>query len=347
MGTKNFSFSLKKAERVPARPRIAALALLVAAFMSNACGSLRTREEIREEEAQSRVDGASRPSAPVTSSPVPSPATLPPASAPPSAPEVALSKDPPRIGVILGPGGMKAYAHVGVLKEMSRARLPVRHVVGLEWGAIVAGLYAIQGQANEAEWKAFKLRDDDVPGSGLLSKAIQRAKIASLGGFLSTAFAGQSIERAEVDFACPSYNVKTGKLGWWSRGPMKDGVAKCVAYPPYYADTDGWLAAPMAIEEASGYLRAKGANLIIYVDALAGGELLSGALIGEHYADYVLWAEARRQASRRQLPGVNVIIRVNTGPHGVTDYGGRRQMMEAGARAAQETINKLAVQYGF
>lgn len=266
---------------------------------------------------------------------------------PAPAPESFLTKEPPRVGVILGPGGMRTFAHIGVLKEMARARLPVRAVVGLEWGAVIGGLFAMQGQANEVEWKAFKLSDDDVPGSGLLSKAIQRETAKDLREFFDRTFGDQLIDRAKVDFACPSYNIRSERFGWWNRGPLKDGVSKCVAYPPYYTDTDGWLAAPFAIEEAAAYLRSKGSNLIIYVDVLAGGEIFNSTLIDEHYADYVLWAEARRQAARKQLPGVNVVVRVNTGQHGLTDFDGRRQMMDAGARAAQDVIQKLVAQYGF
>lgn len=318
----------------------------------NACGSLKTREEIQEGDAVP-TGTVSRPAAPPVAKDPPvsaPPAGLPhpaPTPIPAPAPESFLTKEPPRVGVILGPGGMKAFAHIGVLKEMSRARLPIRAIVGLEWGAVIGGLYAGQGQANDVEWKAFKLREDDIPGSGLLSKAIQREKASDLSAFLNTVFTDQKMERAKVDFACPSYNIRSEKFGWWNRGYMKDSVSKCIAYPPYYTDTDGWLAAPMAIEEAAAYLRAKGMNLVIYVDVMAGGEIFNSALTGEHYADYVLWAEARRQAARKQLPGVNVVIRVNAGQHGVTDFGGRRQLMDAGVNSSQDIIGKLVKQYGF
>jgi NTE family protein len=266
---------------------------------------------------------------------------------PAPAPESFLTKEPPKVGLILGPGGMKAFAHVGVLKEIARARIPVRGVVGLEWGAVIGGLYSMQGQVNEVEWKSFKLREDDIPSNGLLSKAIKPEKAADLGGFLSTIFATNTIERGKIDFACPAYNIRTERFAWFNKGSYKDVVSRCFAYPPYYTDTDGWLAAPFAIEEAAQQLRAKGANLIIYVNTLGSGEMFNPALIDEHYVDHVLWAEARRQAARPRLPGVNVVININTGSYDLTDYAGRRQLMEAGSRSAQGVINKLVTQYGF
>src|SRR4051812_35650969 len=71
-------------------------------------------------------------------------------TAPPQAIPVAKEK---HVAVILGPGGYKAFAHAGVLKELKKANIPIQRIVGVEWGALVAGLFAQRGQVHEAEWK--------------------------------------------------------------------------------------------------------------------------------------------------------------------------------------------------
>ena len=48
----------------------------------------------------------------------------------------------PRIGLVLGGGGARGAAHVGVLKVLEELRIPVDVVVGTSMGSIVAGLYA-------------------------------------------------------------------------------------------------------------------------------------------------------------------------------------------------------------
>ena len=48
----------------------------------------------------------------------------------------------PKIGLVLGGGGARGAAHVGVLKELERLRIPVDYVVGTSMGAIVGGLCA-------------------------------------------------------------------------------------------------------------------------------------------------------------------------------------------------------------
>ena len=61
----------------------------------------------------------------------------------------------------------------------------------------------------------------------------------------------------------------------------------------------------------------------------------------------LLWAEIRREMYRAKAPGVNHVIHVNTGGHPVTDYDGRRQLMDAGQKAATDVCNKMVSQYGF
>ncbi len=48
----------------------------------------------------------------------------------------------PKIGLVLSGGGARGIAHIGVLKELEAARIPVDFVAGTSMGAIVGGLYA-------------------------------------------------------------------------------------------------------------------------------------------------------------------------------------------------------------
>ena len=48
----------------------------------------------------------------------------------------------PRVGLVLGGGGARGAAHIGVLRELERLRIPVDAIAGTSMGAIVGGLYA-------------------------------------------------------------------------------------------------------------------------------------------------------------------------------------------------------------
>jgi NTE family protein len=263
------------------------------------------------------------------------------------APPTFLAKELPKVGVILGPGAMKAYAHLGVLRELQRARIPVHAVAGIEWGAVIGGLYSVQGQVNDAEWKAFKLRDQELPGEGFLSSRIKMASIATLEPFLATAAGSSAIERNKIPFGCPAYWSKQDRFGWMSKGSLKEAIRTCVPYPPLYSDNAGVLASPFSIEDASAWLKSRGANLIVLVNVLAQGELLAPSRVSSQYADNLLWSEIRREFLRAKPPTVNIVININTTGHPLLDYAGRRALMEAGSKASRDVVDKMAAQYGF
>lgn len=54
----------------------------------------------------------------------------------------AAAQDRPRIGLVLGGGGARGAAHIGVLKELERQRVPIHAIAGTSMGAIIGGLYA-------------------------------------------------------------------------------------------------------------------------------------------------------------------------------------------------------------
>ncbi|MEJ2256141.1 MAG: patatin-like phospholipase family protein, partial [Woeseiaceae bacterium] len=55
--------------------------------------------------------------------------------------EVAVAERP-RVGLVLGGGGARGAAHIGVLRELERLRVPIDAIAGTSMGAIVGGLYA-------------------------------------------------------------------------------------------------------------------------------------------------------------------------------------------------------------
>ena len=62
-----------------------------------------------------------------------------------SAQEEKESKEPPRkkVAVVLSGGGAKGMAHIGVLKVLEKAGIPVDYITGTSMGSIIGGLYAI------------------------------------------------------------------------------------------------------------------------------------------------------------------------------------------------------------
>src|ERR1700683_4335841 len=91
------------------------------------------------------------------------PQTLPQATTP------ELGK-PLAVGVYLGPGAMRSFAHIGVLRVLQRNQIPIVAIGGMEWGSIVAASYALSKGVNEVEWEMMKLKKEELPSPGLLNR---------------------------------------------------------------------------------------------------------------------------------------------------------------------------------
>lgn len=78
-----------------------------------------------------------------------------------------------KVGLVLGGGGAKGVAHIGVLKVLEEAGIPVDYVAGTSMGAIVGGLYAIG--YNPAEIDSMVSRQD---WTMLLSDRVQRSSLS-------------------------------------------------------------------------------------------------------------------------------------------------------------------------
>ncbi len=326
--------------------------LLPLIFMS--CQSLETRnsKNTRNSNQGTSPRATPRPNEisdfPDQPSTVPSVGTTP-VPTPPPQPSVVLPpavKSLVKVGVIVGPGGMKTFAALGVFREMNRARIPIHAIAGLEWGSVIGGLYASQGQINDAEWKAYKLREDNLPEAGFLQSKAAAANVSKLGSFLDASFSGLAVEKTRIDFACATTAPGSDKTGWLNRGSMKSAMERCLPYPPMFQNSAS-MASPFAIDEAATWLRGRGANVILLIDVLGQGEFIPSKSANDVSSENLVWAEIRRQMYRARTPVVNHVIHVNTSGHPVTDFDGRRALMDAGQKAATDVCNKMVSQYGF
>ncbi len=337
--------------------RALAFAPLLLLILS-ACQGLKTRTDVAAPKKPSDIRGADgRVLAPLPGAPPLPTATPEPGSegadalarpTPPPAVEGSdtfLSKELPKVGVILGPGGLKTFAHVGVLREFARARVPIHAIAGLEWGSLMAAFYAEKGLANDVDWKAFRMKESDLSTGGVLRGGRVRS-MNDFDSYLSIAFPAASAGKDKVPFGCPTL-VKRDRLQFLSKGSTKDIVSRCLPFPPLLAGNGDNMAAADAVEESAQWLRSQGANLIILVNVLGAGEPLSDGKVEDQYGTSVLWTEIRRRLMKVRAPVVNWIVSVNTVGKAVDEFGARRANVELGAKAAADLTTKLTKQYGF
>jgi NTE family protein len=91
----------------------------------------------------------------------------------------APAKPRPRIGLVLGGGGAKGAAHVGVLSVLDELHIPVDCIIGTSMGALVGGTYASGMSAAELEAAVRSISwQEAIAGRGLRAQAPMRRKLA-------------------------------------------------------------------------------------------------------------------------------------------------------------------------
>lgn len=175
----------------------------------------------------------------------------------------------PRVGLALGSGSARGWAHIGVIRALERAGVRPDIVCGTSIGALVGAAYAA-GQMDRLERWVRELRLGDVVGFFDLSLSGGVLKGARLMEFLRRGFTDRPIEELEVPFAAVATALHTGAEVWLQGGSTVDAVHASIALPGLFAPVpwggsflvDGGLVNPVPVSLA----RAMGADVVIAVD---------------------------------------------------------------------------------
>lgn len=313
------------------------------------CQTFKSREDIRKATAPTKPGTVATPTTPqapqnVGQPPPPdgdddevaAPTVIPPAPVIPSI---------PKIGIILGAGGAKTYAHIGFLHELAKSKVPVHSIGGVEFAAPIAALYANKEQVNDVEWQMFKLKDEEVIKKSLLGSVNKNNEVTVLKEFVGTAFSRAKVEDFRLPFSCPSYNMKKNQIYLMNRGAIDQLMYLCMSYPPFFRPYQNSIAGVRDITAQANYMRSKGANLIVFVNVLQapGGSrpyTADGAA-----TDNVLWSEIAGLYNK-PMPGVDTVISLDTESYGIMDFEKRREISSKGAESASRQLKNLTRKWG-
>lgn len=200
----------------------------------------------------------------------------------------------PRTALVLGSGGPRGFAHVGVLKALEVAGIEPSLVVGASAGAIVGALYAARLPAREIEALALDLgvRQIADPAIWRPNRFIGRALQDTIVGATKT----ERIEELPRSFVAVAARVTGGKLVAFTKGHLGAAVRASAALPSMFLPVavggelfeDGDTVSPVPIRVA----RRLGATRVVAVDVSAWVE-------DEPPQTYESWR--KRDAERRAI----------------------------------------------
>ena len=176
----------------------------------------------------------------------------------------------PTIGLALGGGGARGFAHIGVLRTLLAHGIVPDIIVGTSIGAVVGGCHAAGRLDVIEEWGRgltkrgiLSYLDISLTGGGLIGGSKLAARLEEKLG-------NTSIEALPIRFATISTEVGTGHEIWLTRGRLVDAMRASYAlpgiFPPVSLDgrwlVDGALVNPVPVSAA----RVFGARLVIAVN---------------------------------------------------------------------------------
>ncbi|MGZ5271589.1 MAG: patatin-like phospholipase RssA [Ramlibacter sp.] len=174
-----------------------------------------------------------------------------------------------RIGLALGSGAARGWAHLGVIRALEREGISPDIVCGTSIGALVGAAYAageiarLDDWVRQLDWASVMNLMDWRMNGGLM----QGTRLVE---FFRAKFHDQGIEHLGRRFGCVATELTTGREVWLQTGPVIDAVRASIALPglltPVVHDgrllVDGGLVNPVPVS----LCRALGADIVIAVD---------------------------------------------------------------------------------
>lgn len=285
----------------------------------------------------------------------------------------------PRIGLVLGGGGARGAAHIGVLQELERLRIPVDAVVGTSMGAIVGGLYASGMSPAELEelvstlnWAdalsdspdrsdlGFRRKQDDEAFPmklelGLSGRNLSLPQGAIQGQALDLLLRDLTIDvshirdfdQLPIPFRAVASDLVTGKPYVMGSGDLAQAIRASMSVPGAIAPVaidghllvDGGIVGNLGVE----VMQAMGVDVIIAVDVefplYTFDELTSALSISEQVLTILIRNETLRQIER--LKEDDVLIRPQLGTFGSTEFARSSETIMPGVVAAREKSQRL------
>jgi NTE family protein len=180
-----------------------------------------------------------------------------------------------KIGLALGGGAAWGLAHIGVLKALEKADIPIDMIAGTSAGALTGTLYA-QGKSaarieklalEQLDWKKLpRLIDFTLPRTGLIAgKHLMDLMRKIIGGDLDFA-------DLKIPFACIATDIDTGEEVMINHGSVVQAVRASISIPAIFAVdsfegqhlVDGSLTNPVPVN----IVREMGADFVIAVNVL-------------------------------------------------------------------------------
>ena len=274
-------------------------------------------------------------------------------SAPPSLPPVvvvtpdappSIAKPPPRpprIGLALGGGAARGFAHIGVIQVLEEAGIKPDLVVGTSAGSLVAALYASGKTGTEMAALAAAMDEGSITDWAFPSRGLIRGE--ALARYVRDNTGGRTIEQMRLPLGIVAADLDSGAAILFQRGDTGAAVRASSAVPAMFQPVkigsreyvDGGLVSPVPVR----FARQMGAELVIAID-------ISSPPDGNNTGDVMkmlmqTFAIMGRSINYFELRDADVVLRPLLVGISSADFTLRLKAIQAGRDAAIKQLAEL------
>ncbi|ABM32668.1 patatin-like phospholipase family protein [Paracidovorax citrulli] len=269
-------------------------------------------------------------------------------SAPPAAPSAAPaqaaaapSPAPIKVGIALGGGAAKGFAHIGVIKMLEANGLAPAVVAGTSAGSVVGALYASGMNAFELQEKAVALDEAKIRDLQLSSGGLVLGQ--KLEDYVNAQVRNRPIEQLAKPFAAVATRLEDGERTVFTRGNTGQAVRASSSIPGVfqpvaagkYHFVDGGVVSPVPVDAA----RQLGADIVVAVD-------ISNKARGQAPADMLgtlgqSIAIMGQKLGQAELARADVVVRPQVLDIGAADFTQRAGAILEGEKAALAAMPQI------
>ena len=261
----------------------------------------------------------------------------------PEVPQVPAAKKIPKLGLALGGGAARGFAHIGVIQVLEENGIKPDLVVGTSAGSLVAAFYASGKTGAQLQWLAdtmdeSQLTDWTIP---FMSRGMLRGE--ALGRYVNSQLNGAKIEDLKMPLGIVATDLQTGDGILFRRGDIATAVRASSAVPSVFEPVrignkdyvDGGLVSPVPVRSA----RQMGADIVIAVDISSRPEdAKTSDMLKVLLQTFSIMGKS---ISQLEMAQAEVVVRPALPDVGSAEFTARQKSIEAGRAAMRLALPAL------
>ncbi len=261
----------------------------------------------------------------------------------PTQTQPAAPKRPPKIGLALGGGAARGFAHVGVIAALEEAGIKPDFVVGTSAGSLVAAIYASGKNAAQLQQAALAMEEADITDWTLPFFGRGMLRGDALARYVNAQVNNKLMESMVIPLGVVATDLRTGQGALFQRGDTGMAVRASSAVPSVFNPVkigtaeyvDGGLVSPVPVR----YARQMGAELIIAVDISSAPE--GNAADSQLQILLQTFAIMGKSINSFELKDAELVVRPELVGVKSGDFTAKRRAMDAGKAAMQRAMPQL------